>query len=318
MANGVASMHQNQSISIFNSLKVTFQSPRFVFFLEVFIKLIKFYKQIVRLYFFLINTSIITRWAIFVLPIAGVLAIPLIVSVTTAPDAELLRVRLLWWSIWLETLWVGWWVSWAASKIIPWIAKHTVAVIVPNGKQMIDYFVRCERYLAAVGWTVACWAVFNFVVLVKFSRDHSDPSYSTLSVIAQVHAGIIICASILAGEKILIQLIAYNFHRTSYDDRIREQKFQVKVLAALYARSRDLGRSDTLDGFGKRGKEKGVKAGRVFRKAAREAKEAATNATTVSIMVSWKNSLTYPRRLVMSLLKSLEARFSNQTHQCLW
>ncbi|TIC29367.1 hypothetical protein E3Q11_01436 [Wallemia mellicola] len=181
--------------------------------------------KIVRLYFFLINTSIITRWAIFVLPIAGVLAIPLIVSVTTAPDAELLRVRLLWWSIWLETLWVGWWVSWAASKIIPWVAKHTVAVIVPNGKQMIDYFY-------------------------------------TL------------------GEKILIQLIAYNFHRTSYDDRIREQKFQVKVLAALYARSRDLGRSDTLDGFGRRGKEKGVKAGRVFRKAAREAKEAAANATT--------------------------------------
>ncbi|EIM20247.1 hypothetical protein WALSEDRAFT_21049 [Wallemia mellicola CBS 633.66] len=236
--------------------------------------------KVLRLYFFLINTSIITRWAIFVLPIAGVLAIPLIVSVTTAPDAELLRVRLLWWSIWLETLWVGWWVSWAASKIIPWVAKHTVAVIVPNGKQMIDYFVRCERYLAAVGWTVACWAVFNFVVLVKFSRDHSDSSYSTLSVIAQVHAGIIICASILAGEKILIQLIAYNFHRTSYDDRIREQKFQVKVLAALYARSRDLGRSDTLDGFGRRGKEKGVKAGRVFRKAAREAKEAAANATT--------------------------------------
>ncbi|TIA93991.1 hypothetical protein E3P81_00486 [Wallemia ichthyophaga] len=237
--------------------------------------------KVVRLYFFLINTSIITRWAIFVIPIAGLLAIPLIISVTAAPDAEILRVRLLWWSIWLETIWVGWWASWATSKIIPWFARHTIAVILPNGKHMIDYFVRCEKYLAAVGWTVAVWAVFNFLVLVKFSRDHSDPSYSTLSVIAQVHAGIIICAAILAGEKIVIQLIAYNFHRTSYDDRIREQKFQVKVLAALYARSRDLGRKDTLDGFGKRGKEKGgVKAGRVFRKAAREAKEAAANATS--------------------------------------
>ena len=148
---------------------------------------------------------------------------------------------------------------------------------------MIDYFIRCEKYLAAVGWTIACWAVFNFIVLVKFSRDHSDASYSTLSVIAQVHAGIIICAAILASEKILIQLIAYNFHRTSYDDRIKTQKFQLKALATLYSQSRDLGRKDTLDGMGKsRGEKGGLKAGRVFRKAAREAKEAATNATTVS------------------------------------
>ena len=64
--------------------------------------------------------------------------------------------------------------------------------------------------------------------------------------------GILISACILLGEKLLIQVIARNFHKKSYEDRIVVQKQQLRFLTVLYVNSRDIGRTDTLDGAGAR------------------------------------------------------------------
>jgi len=47
---------------------------------------------------------------------------------------------------------------------------------------------------------------------------------------------------------VIIQAIARNFHKKSYEDRIAVQKRQIRALTVLYVNSHDLGRSDTLDG----------------------------------------------------------------------
>lgn len=45
----------------------------------------------------------------------------------------------------------------------------------------------------------------------------------------------------------VIQLIAVRFHQDSYEDRIREQKLNIKSLVTLYINSHDIpGRSDTM------------------------------------------------------------------------
>lgn len=77
----------------------------------------------------------------------------------------------------------------------------------------------------------------------------------TLSQITKGLFAIWLCSIILLVEKFIIQVIAYNFHKTSYADRIAENKFAVRALVTLYLNSRDIGRSDTLDG-GYREKDK--------------------------------------------------------------
>jgi hypothetical protein len=82
-------------------------------------------------------------------------------------------------------------------------------------------------------------------------------------------------------EKLLVQLIALQFHRDSYEDRLREQKFQVKCYTTLYIHSHDIpGRSDTLIDSAS-GKTRGSQASRLaLKKALRGLKEVAQTATT--------------------------------------
>ncbi|KAH9811930.1 hypothetical protein DFH28DRAFT_1178717 [Melampsora americana] len=86
--------------------------------------------------------------------------------------------------------------------------------------------------------------------------------------------------SFLSPEKLLIQIIASNFHRRSYEDRIREQKQAIRALVTLYMNSHDIGRSDTLD----RGYLAGGRAAdpaRVLRKALKGVRQVAKSTTTV-------------------------------------
>lgn len=51
----------------------------------------------------------------------------------------------------------------------------------------------------------------------------------------------------LLGEKVIIQMIAYNFHQRSYADRIEDQRAAIRTLVVLYRHSVDIpGRTDTL------------------------------------------------------------------------
>ena len=77
----------------------------------------------------------------------------------------------------------------------------------------------------------------------------------------------------------LSQVIAYNFHRTSYADRIAENKAAVRALVTLYLNSRNIGRSDTLDeGIG--GDKEKIHPSRLLRKGLRSAKRVVTGTTT--------------------------------------
>lgn len=75
----------------------------------------------------------------------------------------------------------------------------------------------------------------------------------------------------------IVQLIAYRFHQESYEDRIREQKLQIRSLVTLYINSHDIpGRRDTLteNSFGSRDPRKAIK------KALKGLKNAAQTTTT--------------------------------------
>lgn len=81
-------------------------------------------------------------------------------------------------------------------------------------------------------------------------------------------------------EKFIIQVVAYNFHKTSYADRIASSKFAVKTLTTLYLNSRDIGRSDTLDGAGWRDNKEKIDPAKILKKALKGTKRVVTGTTT--------------------------------------
>lgn len=55
-----------------------------------------------KIYNKILNFSIVTRYFIYVLPLALVIAVPIVVGATVAMDARIGGVRILWFFIWIE------------------------------------------------------------------------------------------------------------------------------------------------------------------------------------------------------------------------
>ncbi|KZV69518.1 hypothetical protein PENSPDRAFT_676041 [Peniophora sp. CONT] len=238
---------------------------------------------LVRFYNYLLNVSIITRWMLFIIPMAGLLWIPGILQLTTFPNAAIWGVKLVWWSIWLSVVWVGWWASLAASMILPIFVRATLGVVAVSLRRYIDWLTALKRYLALFGWTLAVWISFQPLINKRQDSDASSSSKSALDLAAKLLFAIYICAGVLLFEKFSIQWIATKFHEESYAERIAHQKFAVGVITTLYRHSHNImGRSDTLKD-NTSGTAKGVNADprKALKRALKGVRSAAKSTTTV-------------------------------------
>ncbi|ORX36049.1 Mechanosensitive ion channel-domain-containing protein [Kockovaella imperatae] len=204
-----------------------------------------------RLYYWLINKSIIIRWILYIVPVLAILWIPGIVGLTAAPNGKVWDVKLIWWSIWLSVLWGGFWAATAVFMMIPPIWRNVIGSIVPSAKQYTDVTAALGRYAKLIVWAAAVWISFTPLVIIhntaESTNNETPRSKSDLGTMVNILFGLFLSSIILGVEKLIVQLIAFQFHRDSYEDRLKEQKFNIKCLATLYIHSHDIpGRSDTL------------------------------------------------------------------------
>lgn len=237
--------------------------------------------KIANAYLYLLNKSIVSRWFLYIFPVLVLLWIPGIIWCAGVRDARIWGVNLLCWSIWLTVVWLGWWIALAAGMMFPHFLNYTLVAIIPSMSKMVDVFGRLTRNVAFVLWSIAIWASFTPIIINNFVGDQGTPSRSTLTLIANLAFGLFLSSLVIGGEKLLIQLIAYQFHLDSYDDRIKEQKLQIRSLVTLYINSTDVpGRRDTLTDreMGAGTHNKGVKA---LKTALKGFKNAAQTTTSV-------------------------------------
>ncbi|KDQ53484.1 hypothetical protein JAAARDRAFT_209850 [Jaapia argillacea MUCL 33604] len=236
-----------------------------------------------KLYNYLLNVSIVTRWILFIVPVMAILWIPGILGLTTFPHAEVWGVKLLWWSIWFSVLWGGWWAALATARILPTVARSTLGLVAVGSRRYIDWLTVLHRYVALFAWTLAIWIAYNPLIDRRQDANASTNSKSIVQLIAKLLFALYLCAALLAFEKFSIQWIAGKFHERSYAERITDQKFAIKVLTILYTHSSDIpGRSDTLrDRDGLSMKRASMNPKLLLKKAIRGVRNAATTTTTV-------------------------------------
>ncbi|KAI0063682.1 hypothetical protein BV25DRAFT_1801709 [Artomyces pyxidatus] len=237
--------------------------------------------KISRLYNYLLNASIVTRWTLFIVPVLILFWIPGIVGLTSARKATIWGVRLIWWSIWLTIAWVGWWASLAAAMLLPSLVRATVGVIAVGTRRYIDWLEALHRYVALFAWTLSTWIAWGPLISARQESTASHSSQSAVSLIARLLFGVYLCAALLLFEKFSIQWIAGKFHERSYAERIADQKFAVKTLTTLYRNSSEIpGRSDTLKDTQVDGKRPTLIPKKFVKRALRGVRFAATTTTT--------------------------------------
>ena len=108
----------------------------------------------------ILNFSVVTRYILFVLPLAIVIAIPIIIGATAAQNAMLGGVRIVWIFSWLECVWFSLWVSKLAAKALPWIFQFLCGIVSSGTRKYALVITALEIYLSLSGWALASLATF--------------------------------------------------------------------------------------------------------------------------------------------------------------
>jgi len=206
-----------------------------------------------RIYKKILDFSIITRYMLYVAPLAILLAIPIIVGGPPITDNPTIgRVRLRWFFVWVEIVWCSLWASKIVAHFLPYVFQLLVGVV-NSGIRKYSLVIRSlEIPLSLVGWTVTSLATFLPIMTNNPIRRNlpkpadapdgwkaTDPDHWE-TVMQQVLGAFTVAALIFLGEKLIIQLISINYHRKQFTARIKASKHNIYLLSLLYDASRQM------------------------------------------------------------------------------
>ena len=179
----------------------------------------------------------VVRWFVYIVPIVAILLIPLLLGALVFKDASVGGVRLLWFSVWLEIVWLTLWAGRIVAKCIPWPLGLISSLFTNNSKKWRDLGKQLE-----VPATLFFWWLGVEISFLPTMKNHSLTGDKNTKPWQQTVNKIII--TVFVGftlnfiEKIIIQLIAISFHLRTYADRIDVNKFQIGSLTKLYQYSK--------------------------------------------------------------------------------
>ncbi|PYI01812.1 serine/threonine protein kinase [Aspergillus sclerotiicarbonarius CBS 121057] len=190
----------------------------------------------------ILNYSVVTRYFIYVAPIALLLAIPIIVGATVAQDATIGGVTLPWFWFWIEIVWGSLWLCKLAAKVLPYIFQ-TLCGFVSSGTRKYALILRkLEMPIATVGWCVVCLVTFLPVMTQnphqKAKGDTSTKSWEKS--VKNILFALFVCSLIFLAEKTMVHLISISYHRKQFDARIKESKRNVYLVGLLFDASRHM------------------------------------------------------------------------------
>lgn len=128
-----------------------------------------------KIYKKIMDFSIVTRYFLYVLPLAILIAIPIIIGATVAPHASFGHVHIVWIFTWIEIVWLSLWVSKLAAKALPSIFQFLCGIVSSGTRKYALILKNLEIPLSLAGWALAALATFlpvsNFRRTVSFLSD---------------------------------------------------------------------------------------------------------------------------------------------------
>ena len=195
-----------------------------------------------KMYKRIFHFSVITRYFLYVAPLAILIAVPLVLGATVTKKATIGGVRLLWFFSWVEILWVSLWVSKLVSQCLPFLFQFLCGVISSGTRKYALVITALEIPLSLVGWSLT--TLTTFVPVMTLNPDQRRLGETSLqpweSVVKDLLFAAWVSTLILLAEKLIIQLISISYHRKQFDDRIKQSKRDVYLLSLLYDASRAL------------------------------------------------------------------------------
>ncbi|KAI9923435.1 hypothetical protein ASPWEDRAFT_169807 [Aspergillus wentii DTO 134E9] len=183
------------------------------------------------------ESSFIVRYLTYIVPVVLLLLIPLLVGALAYPDASVGGVSLLWFSVWLQIVWLTIWAGRVVAKCVPVPVGILASIFTNDAKKWRNVAKQLQIPMTLFFW----WLGVEISFLPTMKNHHLDGDKQTQGwemTLNKIIITIFVWTILNLIEKLIIQLIAISFHTRTYADRIEVNKFQIGSLAKLYAYSR--------------------------------------------------------------------------------
>ncbi|KAK3344464.1 Mechanosensitive ion channel-domain-containing protein [Lasiosphaeria hispida] len=193
-----------------------------------------------RFYNKIIGFSVVTRYLVYVVPVALLLAVPLVILPFTGNmDKDRVSLggtsdknSLFWLFVWIESSWLSLWVGKIVAHLLPPIFMFFCGVVSSGTRKYATVLRALEIPLSLFFWGLASWLVFKFMF--------TDDSLQWVDTIKRILLSLFLSSAVLLGEKAIVQLISISYHQRSFANRIHDSKHELHLLGLMYEASRTL------------------------------------------------------------------------------
>ncbi|MCJ1306729.1 hypothetical protein MMC25_000372 [Agyrium rufum] len=183
------------------------------------------------------NSSFLIRYFTYIVPLVIILLIPLLLGSLLFKNATVGGVELMWFSIWLEIVWLTLWAGRIVAKMVPWPLGLVASLFTNNSKKWRDMGKQLEVPATLFFWGLAVEISFLPTMRSHHARGVGNQKWE--DTVNKILVSILVGVTLNFIEKIIIQLIAISFHLRTYADRIELNKFQISSLVKLYQYSKE-------------------------------------------------------------------------------
>ncbi|KJR85407.1 Mechanosensitive ion channel family protein [Sporothrix schenckii 1099-18] len=202
-----------------------------------------------RLYTRLVAKSTLTRYLIYVIPVAVLLAIPLVLlpvtgntntiplgshvtNATTDPPTKEYGPPLFHLFIWFEASWAGLWAGKVVAHLIPIVFVFFCGVVSSGTRKYATVLRGLEIPLSLFFWALVTWLVFRFLF--------TNTNITWIYALTNIFGAVFVSSAVFLGERAIIHLMSISYHARSFANRIKESKRDIYLLGLMYDASRTL------------------------------------------------------------------------------
>lgn len=199
-----------------------------------------------RIYNKIVNYSVITRYLVYIVPVAILLAVPLVIIPITGerhrvtlgdvhnPDGTLKAAgpSLFNLFVWIEVAWLALWIGKIVAHLLPPVFMFFCGVVSSGTRKYATVLRALEIPLSLFFWALAAWLTFKYMFL--------DNQFEWVDTIKKILLSLFVSSAVFLAEKAIVQLISITYHQRSFDNRIKESKHEIRLLGMLFDASRRL------------------------------------------------------------------------------
>ncbi|GAO16222.1 hypothetical protein UVI_02000050 [Ustilaginoidea virens] len=206
-----------------------------------------------RLYEKVVGFSVVTRYMVYVVPVAVLLGIPLVALHLADKKDEIFLgsgdsfkdangkaknkngPTLFKLFQWIEITWLSLWATKVVAWVLPKAFMFICGVVSMGVRKYATVLKNLTITLSLFFWALATWITFRnlFAEPINFHVSWCDTMEKILG-------ALFVSSAVLLVEKALVQLIGVSYHQRSFANRIKASKHEIHLLGLLYDASRTL------------------------------------------------------------------------------